>query len=62
MQLFECPIFNIRQLEVALGVPYRTTQRYVERLEEIGILREVTRHARNRIYWADEILQALEGL
>ena len=25
-----------------LDVPYRTAQRYVERLEEIGILREVT--------------------
>jgi len=40
--LFERPILNIRQLEIALDVPYRTAQRYVERLEEIGILREVT--------------------
>jgi hypothetical protein len=31
----------------------------VERLEEIGILREVTGQARNRLYRADEILQAL---
>ena len=62
MQLFERPILNIRQMEAALGAPYRTAQRYVEKLEEIGIVREVTGHARNRIYWADEILQALEGL
>jgi len=40
--LFERPILNIRQLETALGVPYRTAQRYVEKLDEIGILREVT--------------------
>jgi Fic family protein len=59
--LFERPILNIRQLEAALGVPYRTAQRYVERLEEIGILKEVTGQARNRIYRADEIIRALEA-
>jgi Fic family protein len=58
--LFERPILNIRQLEAALDVPYRTAQRYVERLEEIGILREVTGLARNRLYRADEILLVLE--
>jgi Fic family protein len=59
--LFERPILNIRQLEAALNVPYRTAQRYVEKLVEIGILREVTFRARNRIYRADEILKALES-
>jgi Fic family protein len=58
--LFERPILNIRQLEAALEVPYRTAQRYVQRLVEIGILREVTGRARNRIYRADEILKVLE--
>ena len=58
--LFERPILNIRQLEAALVVPYRTAQRYVERLEEIGILREVTGQVRNRLYQADEIVQALD--
>jgi len=59
--LFERPILNIRQLESALNVPYRTAQRYIERLEVIGILREVTGQARNRLYRADEIVRALEG-
>jgi Fic family protein len=59
--LFERPILNIRQLEAALDVPYRTAQRYIERLEEIGILREVTGQARNRLYRADEILRNLES-
>jgi Fic family protein len=59
--LFERPILNIRQLEVALSVPYRTAQRYVERLEAIGILREVTGQARNRLYQADEIIHVLES-
>jgi Fic family protein len=60
-EIFERPILNIRQLEAALDVPYRTAQRYVESLEKIGILREVTGQARNRLYQADEILQLLES-
>ena len=59
--LFERPILNIRQLEAALNVPYRTAQRYVERLEALGILREVTGQARNRLYRADEIIHMLES-
>jgi Fic family protein len=58
--LFERPILNIRQLESALKVPYRTAERYVERLLAIGILREVTGQKRNRIYRADEIVKVLE--
>jgi len=61
MQLFERPILNIRQLETALNVPYRTAQRYVERLVKMAILREVTGQARNRIYRADEIIKVLES-
>lgn len=58
--LFERPILSIRQLETAMGVPYRTAQRYIEKLELLGILREVTGRARNRLYQADEVLSALE--
>ena len=54
--LFKLQILNIRQLEAALDVPYRTAQRYVERLEEIGILQEATGQARNRSYRVDEIV------
>jgi Fic family protein len=57
--LFDRPFLNIRQLESSLGVPYRTAQRYIERLGQIGILREVTGQARNRLYRADEIIEAL---
>jgi len=48
--LFERPILNVCQLEAILGVPYRTAQRYIEKLKEIGILREVTGQARNSLY------------
>lgn len=59
--LFERPILNIHQLGSALGVPYRTAQRYVERLLEFGILREVTGRAHNRLYRADEIVKVLKS-
>lgn len=59
--LLERPIVAIRQLEAAMDIPYRSAQRYIDKLEQLGILREVTGRARNRIYQADEILSALEG-
>lgn len=59
--LFERPILNIIQLATALNVPYRSAQRYIERLVELEMLREVTGQARNRIYRADEILIAFES-
>ena len=59
--LFERPILSIRQLEAAMGVPYRSAQRYIEKLEHIGIVREATGRARNRLYQAEAILRAIEG-
>lgn len=58
--IFQRPILNIRQLQEALEVPYLTAQRYVEKLEQVGVLREVTGQARNRLYRADEIIKMLE--
>jgi Fic family protein len=58
--VFERPLLNIRQLEAALGVPYRSAQRYMDRLVSLGILHEVTGQARNRLYRADEILLVLQ--
>jgi Fic family protein len=59
--LFERPILSIRQLSREMGVPYRTAQRYIEKLEQLEILKEVTGRARNRLYRADRILTGLEG-
>ena len=43
-----------------LGITYQTARRYINQLEEIGILREITGQARNRVYRADEVLAAIE--
>jgi Fic family protein len=58
--LFERPIVTVRQVEGALGVPYRSASRYVEKLVQLGILKEITGQARNRIFRAEEILSAIE--
>ena len=58
--LFERPILSIRQLETTMDIPYRSAQRYIEKLEQLNILKEVTGQARNRLYQSDEILSALE--
>jgi Fic family protein len=58
--LFARPVLTARQVEAALGVNFPTAQRYVNRLGEAGLLREITGKARNRVYQADEVLQAIE--
>ncbi len=58
--VFQRPILNVRQVEAALGIPYMTAERSIDRLMEMGILREVTGKARNRIFRADEILTVVE--
>ena len=59
--LFSRPILGIPQVAEALGVSHQSASRYVETLEAEGVLREITGRARNRVYRADELLQAIEG-
>jgi len=57
--LFVQPLVTIRQVEQELDLTYQTARRYVDRLEEKGILREITGQARNRVYRADAVLDAI---
>lgn len=60
--LFEQPILTIRQLEKGIGLSnYVIAQRLVTKLENYGILQEITGKARNRVYQADEILSAIDA-
>ncbi len=59
--LFDQPWLTVNQAAEALGVYYRSANQYVQKLEEAGVLREVTGQARNRVYRADEVLVAIEG-
>jgi len=58
--LFSRPILTIRQLEAALDMPYMAAKRYVDKLVNANILQEKTGYARNRVFLANEIFQALE--
>jgi Fic family protein len=60
--LFARPIFTNRQLATELNIPFKTAGQYIEKLIQAGILRETTGYVRNRIFRADEILRAVEGL
>lgn len=55
------PIVTIRQVEGGLKLTdYKIAQRYIVKLQEAGILREVTGKSRNRVFRADEILKVIE--
>jgi len=58
--LFARPVLTVRQLAASLEVNYLTAQRYVNRLEEAGLLQEITGRVRNRVYRADDVLRAIE--
>lgn len=56
------PVVNVRQVERGIGASdFSTANRYVGRLTELGLLREVTGQSRNRIFRADEVLAAIYG-
>jgi len=40
---------------------YKIAQRYITKLQEAGILREVTGKSRNRVFRADEVLRIIEA-
>lgn len=59
--LFASPVITVNQVQEAMEIAYASAQRYVQRLEELGILREITGQARNRVYRAEGVLDAIEG-
>lgn len=59
--LIGTPITSIKQVQHNLNLgSFTTIQRYIDKLVELGILKEVTGRTRKRIYRADAILRALE--
>jgi Fic family protein len=57
--LFARPVTTISHVAEALEVSHQSATRYVNTLEEEGILREITGQARNRVYRANAILDAI---
>ncbi|GMR11144.1 MAG: Fic family protein [Anaerolineae bacterium] len=61
--LFAQPMVTVRQVEREIEASdFKVAQRYILKLIELGILREITGGSRNRIYRADEIFEAIQGV
>jgi Fic family protein len=59
--LFARPLVTVGQVAETLDVSHQSATRYVEALEQAGVLHEITGQARNRVYRANEILETIEA-
>ena len=59
--LFANPITTQRQIADGLNIPFEITGQYLEKLIAAGILKETSGLAQERMFQADEILQAVEA-
>ena len=57
--LFASPAVSVSELSKIWEIPFPTVQRGVDYLIEKGILREITRRSRNRLFVADEIFNII---
>jgi len=60
--LFETPALTIPRAQALLGITHRAARLNVEKLIEAGMLQEVPTAGRQRLFLADEVLRAVEGL
>ena len=58
--LFLYPVLTAPQVQSELKVTFQTAQNYINRLVDLGFLREVTGKGRNRMYAALDVIAALE--
>ncbi len=61
-QLTERPILSAQEVEEITGASERSASRAVTRLEEAGIIHEVTGRKRNRVWVASEVIGEIDGL
>jgi Fic family protein len=59
--LFSWPVMTLGRARNVLSMTSRAAQMNIEKLQDVGILREVTGQSRNRVYVAQEIIQAVEA-
>ncbi|HWR64817.1 MAG TPA: Fic family protein [Bellilinea sp.] len=59
---FSRPIVSVKQVSDGLVIPKKTAQDYLDKLQQAGVIREITGYARNRLYQANEIFNALQGI
>ena len=55
--IFTRPVLSARQLSNGMGIPFKSANDALAKLEAAGILREITGFAHNRLFQAAELLQ-----
>ncbi len=58
----ENPVINIEQASKGLGIAYNTAAKYIEILQELGILKKSKEQLRNRLYYYDRLLRIFQLL
>ncbi len=58
--LFEQPIVNVRWVRSTLDISYPTANKLVRALDDLGLLKEVTGHRRNRLFRYEPYLALFE--
>lgn len=57
---FATPILSLSTLTKNLGISYNAAQSAIRKLEDKGIVTEITGQQRNRVYLAPEVLEAIQ--
>ncbi len=57
--LFARPVVTVRQIADMLGITYQATARHVDTLVAEGLLAEITGRARDRVFRADAVIDAI---
>jgi Fic family protein len=58
--IFSKPVISAVELSSSLEIPFKSAQRTIDRLIQLGILREITGRARNRLFQADAIINSIK--
>jgi Fic family protein len=58
--LFEQPVIDVKWVQNALGITNTATRHAVDRLETIGIVKQVKDQKRNVLYQADEVTEIMD--
>ncbi len=60
-QLYERPILSVKDVQALLGTTFAGANQIVQRLEDLGVLQEITGQARHRRFRYDAYIRLFEG-
>lgn len=60
-ELFITPVISVKKAAQVLGIGFTSAQKHVDRLVAAGIVAQITSGARNRLFMARQIIQAVDG-